>query len=196
MPTTIAKVDVAAIDRDLRARFFDVAKRADSPKSTAAERAELRKMFDEAPALWQAIGDLSALALNRLLDVAIKAEYSQRHAYDRALMQMRADLGWDSSSAAERLLIEQVLLCYIRQQIAEFTFTNVMHESGGISLTKAEHHERVLTMTQARYLRSIEALARVRRLLSRPQVNINMPGGQQVNVAGNVTPGATMAKWY
>jgi hypothetical protein len=36
-------------------------------------------------------------------------------------------------------------------------------------------------------VRAIEALARVRRLkLPSPQININLSGGQQVNVAGEV----------
>jgi hypothetical protein len=48
--------------------------------------------------------------------------------------------------------------------------------------------ERVLASKEARYLRAVETLARVRRLLNlpAPQVNINLPGGQQVNVQGDV----------
>jgi hypothetical protein len=49
-----------------------------------------------------------------------------------------------------------------------------------------EQYERILASKEARYLRAIGELARVRRLLNlpAPQVNINLPGGQQVNVQG------------
>jgi hypothetical protein len=47
-----------------------------------------------------------------------------------------------------------------------------------------ERWERVLASKEARYLRAIETLARVRRLLRLPavQVNIAAEGSQQVNV--------------
>jgi hypothetical protein len=54
------------------------------------------------------------------------------------------------------------------------------------ALATLEQWEQVLASKQRRYYRAIEALARVRRLLHLPgpQVNINLPGGQQLNVNG------------
>ena len=56
------------------------------------------------------------------------------------------------------------------------------------TLPAMEQWERVLSSKEARYLRAISELARVRRLLNlpAPQVNINLRGGQQVNVVGDV----------
>jgi hypothetical protein len=49
--------------------------------------------------------------------------------------------------------------------------------------------EKLLVSKEARYLRAIEELATVRRLLRLPalQVNIAAAGGQQVNVAGELS---------
>jgi hypothetical protein len=62
--------------------------------------------------------------------------------------------------------------------------------SDRFTLHDGEKWERILASKEARYLRAIETLARVRRLLNlpAPQVNINLPGGQQVNVQGDVKP--------
>lgn len=88
----------------------------------------------------------------------------------------------------EKLLIEQIVICHLSMQIAELTYSTVVHDRAGCTTSKAEHQDRMLTSTQGRYLRAIESLARVRRLLNAPgpQINVNMPGGQQVNVAGDV----------
>ena len=182
----VAKVNLEGLEKQKPgARFFELSKRADAPNATADDRAALRAFYDEVPAVVGVVGDLAQLAINRLLDTAINAHYSQREAYKAKLDTMRRDLGWAGASAAEQLLIEQVLICYLRIQIQELVYTSVMHDSGPVTLTKAEHQERMLSMTQARYLRAVEALARVRRLL-KVQVNINLPGGQQVNIAGDV----------
>jgi hypothetical protein len=52
-----------------------------------------------------------------------------------------------------------------------------------------ERWERILASKEARYLKAVETLARVRRLLRlrAPQLNIALAGGQQVNVAGELT---------
>lgn len=57
---------------------------------------------------------------------------------------------------------------------------------GGVALREIEQWDRMLAAKQARYLHAVEALARVRRLLKLPnvQVNIAAAGGQQVNVQG------------
>jgi hypothetical protein len=68
------------------------------------------------------------------------------------------------------------------------------HGGGSFSLRDMEQWERVLGSKEARYLRAIEELARVRRLLKLPalQVNIVAAGGQQVNVAGDLPAGRSV----
>ena len=50
-----------------------------------------------------------------------------------------------------------------------------------LSLNQERYWSGYIHQTQARYLRAIEALARVRRLAQRTPVQINI-GGQQINV--------------
>lgn len=58
-----------------------------------------------------------------------------------------------------------------------------------IKLTKAEYWDNLLSSTQARFLRAIETLARVRRLARNTpalQINIAHGGGRQADVQGDV----------
>ena len=42
---------------------------------------------------------------------------------------MRGDLGYAEASALERLLIQQVTLCWLNLNLAEYRFTNVTKQS-------------------------------------------------------------------
>jgi hypothetical protein len=61
-----------------------------------------------------------------------------------------------------------------------------------IPLARAEYWDGLLSSTQARFLRAIETLARVRRLARNTpalQINIANEGGKLVNVHGDVNKG-------
>ena len=91
--------------------------------------------------------------------------------------QVRQDLGYEHSSVAERLLIDQVAVCYFRMNLAE-----AEHSLLKASSAERTYREQRLSAIQRRYLRSIETLTRVRKLVQSPvvQVNIATDGGQQV----------------
>jgi len=85
----------------------------------------------------------------------------------------------------ERLLIDEVVLTWLDKHRIDMHYGQQV-ESGSITLDALEQWEKVLSSKQARYLRAIETLARVRRLLKLPtvQVNVALEGGQQVNMQG------------
>ncbi|MCZ6811069.1 MAG: hypothetical protein O7D97_03615 [Planctomycetota bacterium] len=83
-------------------------------------------------------------------------------------------------SPTERLLIDQVVICYLRMNLTEQHYQSTMND--GCSLAIASYWERKLSTVQGRYLRAIESLARVRKLMGVQmlQINIAAEGGQQV----------------
>jgi hypothetical protein len=97
---------------------------------------------------------------------------------------MRAELAGERPSPLESLLVDCVLSCY--HDYWTFAILVEQKTGSGFTLHDMEKWERILSSKEARYLRAIGELARVRRLLNlpAPQVNINLPGGRQVNVQG------------
>ncbi len=95
-------------------------------------------------------------------------------------MKVKSLLGYDRASPVERLLIEQVAACYLRLNITEQSFEGVMGQEHTFKL--GAYWEKKLAAAQHRYLRAIETLARVRKLLGGPAVQFNIAahGGQQV----------------
>ena len=112
----------------------------------------------------------------------------------RAIMLAEMDtlanqLGYDSAPPLERLLIDLILTVRLRLSHAELEYNRlVVNES--TTFRNAEYRDNLLSSTQARFIRAIEALARVRRLARNSpglQINIAQDGGKQVNIQGNAT---------
>ncbi len=134
--------------------------------------------------LWEAVVGMGALAESEVLDTIVNGSgQGMRECWRRRLESMRADLGYADSSALERLLIQQVTLCWLNLNLTEYRHTNIMKQS--ITFTLGLYWEKRLTMAQRRFTKACESLARVRRLSRRipVQVNIAAHGGQQINVA-------------
>jgi hypothetical protein len=95
---------------------------------------------------------------------------------------LRESLGYEDAPALEKMLIEGVIVCWVRLAVMELRYSCVVSASN--TLAQIEHTERRLTEAQKRFNRACESLARVRKL-SRPsfQINVAAEGGQQVNMA-------------
>jgi hypothetical protein len=136
------------------------------------------------PELWRQAGDLQEKAYTMTAET-LEATPLVRESVKAGRVALRRGLGYDGATELERLLIDHVALCWLRQQMMELRYQRFIHE-GTRTLAQAKYDEDRMNSTQARYLRALETLARVRRLLRMPplvQVNV---GAQQVNVAGQI----------
>jgi hypothetical protein len=99
-----------------------------------------------------------------------------RDTLDRQLAALRHDLEAAVRSPLERLLVERVLTCWTALHLAEMAANTPPYST---------FRDRRLDHAHHRYLASIQALARVSRLLapSIAQINIAQSGAQQLNLA-------------
>ena len=77
---------------------------------------------------------------------------------------MKAELGFDDSTLPERLLIEQVLLCWLRLSLLEREQAQAL--TSRLPYAYLNHLQAATTQAQRRYTNAISSLARVRRLLT------------------------------
>lgn len=118
------------------------------------------------------------------------------HGNSRAFMLAEVDLlteqlGHDDAPPLEQLLIDHILTVRLRLIDAENRYNSVV-VGQSVSLEQGRYWDDVLSSTQARFLRAIETLARVRRLARNApalQINIAQEGGQQVNVQNETSSG-------
>jgi hypothetical protein len=76
---------------------------------------------------------------------------------------MTKKLTLDGDGPLEQLMVARVVMTWLRLMYAENDKSSLMR--GGIRMDQIEHSDRELTRAHNRYVRSIEALARVRKLV-------------------------------
>ncbi len=152
-------------------------------KPSSQDRARFTALVKQQPGMWHLYGDLAYHARAKLFD-AVKMPESMRESLDVGMAELRRELAGDAAPRMVQMLVENVVLCWLRLQLAEYHYTLNMFAKDGPSRAMGDYWERRLSMAQGRYLRAIETLARVRRLAIPVQINIAADGGQQVNVAG------------
>lgn len=167
------------------AEFHALLDRTNKEKPDKKDVKALRGTLQRYPGIWREVGSLAAQNRSKLIkDVHMTPAAAELiHA---SMDTLAHELGYDGATALEQMLIDQVLLAWLRLNLWEYQLTEM--EAQGMTLTKADFWERRISAAQQRFLRACETLARVRRLarnLPALQVNINTPNGQQVNIAGD-----------
>lgn len=146
-------------------------------KPTKAQLAELREALEHAPSLVGVLGDMSSQLRYKIIE-AMAPQPGLHIAVRKQAEQMAKELGIEQASPLERMLIDLVVIAWLRWQSVEWNYQSNFAQS--ITLTKGIYLEKRLTAAHRRYLQSIESLARVRRLLARAPVQINIAQQQVV----------------
>src|SRR5438445_399880 len=85
----------------------------------------LRKFLDEHPAVWRQCGDLAAVAERAWLDLACGTNLALRESVMRRLEQLRAELGRETASPLEPLLVDRVVSCWLQAHHADIYFAQL-----------------------------------------------------------------------
>jgi len=173
MSITVESEEVAAI--------FDA---VNVKQPTQAALTTYRAWLATKPERWKLTGDMVAHAEGKML-ATIGGTPLIVEGVKAGLAAQRGELGYATASPLERLLIDQIVVCWLQWYQAQLGYTDAMAE--GSTLARGAYWERRLTIVQGRYLRAIDTLARVRRLAIPVQVNIATNGGQQVNQVNTTT---------
>jgi hypothetical protein len=166
--------------------FLEIVQRAYKKKPQKSDLRALEKWLKDTPGLWRAVFDLVNVLQTNFISRLITKEAAQI-AIQENISGLRQELGYDNSSALEKLLIENIINTWLRYQWTDYQLMAFMGQDS-VRFVELEFWEKRLSMSQRRYLQACETLAKVRRLMSlHPliQVNIADDNGQQVNIAGD-----------
>ncbi len=140
--------------------------KADSEDATAQDGRLLLALLQENPGALGFTVDMAESAIDVVIR-QMKTSEANRALMHVRLERLRKSLGGAEASQTERLLIDQVVICYLRMNLTDQSYENAMRD--GCSLAAASYWERKLSTVQYRYLRAIETLARVRKLMGVPR---------------------------
>ena len=114
-----------------------------------------------------AVGNLAGHATSALIKTTHGHNYGFSVAVAARVRELRVELGHNSGSPLEKLLIENIVLCWLRVHDVELRI-EAIRRAGSVTFEQGDYWERKLTLVQHRYIKVIEALARVRRLQKEP----------------------------
>ena len=178
---TLKGKDAAEFNGTVR-ELIDLVEKTHTEKPCAEDVGALEKMLEENPSLWFLAFDLANHVEDKVLQQMVPANPA-RPSLKIRLKELRRELGYEEVPALERLLIEQVALCWLQHNLVEMRHAIAMNKS--ITLDQGMYWDRKLAASQRRYLRACETLARVRKLTGATvQVNI---GERQINLAGDLS---------
>jgi hypothetical protein len=148
-----------------------------------ADLAKLKAALAAVPKLADVLGNLAEQAELQILQNAVPNDIGFALAVSKRCEVQRNELGYEDASPIERSLIEHVCLCWLRLYVCELRYETNTKSSQ--TLAQGAYWEKKLSSHQRRYLRSVESLARVRRLLKEPKSPVlNMLLAQQINNRG------------
>jgi hypothetical protein len=124
----------------------------------------LRQVLTDNPELWQGYGDLAAQAEGALIRVAAGSNLLLTESLLCKLADLRQELGGESPSPLERLLIERVVACWLQVSYYD-TLLVQARESSPARLKMLQGFQ---DAAHRRHLSAIKTLATVRKLLRPP----------------------------
>ena len=172
--TQVAKSTSAALDR-----LHALVDRTSKANPKAKEIQALRSHLEENPDLWRIYGDVSEVAFDRQVTAMAGEQAAIVESLTAGRGTMREELGHHQASALERLLIDQVIQCWLRLYGVDNAYTSALE--GNAPRGELDYWDRRLSAAHSRFLRACEALARIRKLRL-PSLQLNI-GAKQVNVA-------------
>lgn len=142
----------------------------------------LSRLLIETPG---AISDVYSIMSSVRSQLIKKITTGISHAYMLAdIGKLKNHFGYGTSPPLERLMIDHILTLRLRLIHADLLY-NEKVVGASTTAREVEFWDRLLTANQARFLKAIETLARVRRLTRNTpalQINIAQDGSQQVNM--------------
>jgi hypothetical protein len=154
---------------------LELMKKVDKDNPEKADIKALQCRLEDDPSLALEAMNLATIVKTQIIQIAAK-EKSFRMCLEIGLEHMQNEMGFQEAPMLEKLLIENISVCWLRLQWTEYLFTNMTQ--GSYSLNAGRYWDSRVNAAQMRYLRAIETLARVRKANIAIQVNI---AKQQVN---------------
>ena len=133
--------------------------RANRGKANGPEIEELRRFIDEHPDIANK-HCVVAYSVRLGLMRKVSKEAGNFELFEREYEMRRDQLGWKQASPIEQLMIERIMLCWVRLLWMEHYNGSFMQPS--VRMRESEYADKMLSRAYNRYVKAIESLAKLR----------------------------------
>jgi len=165
---------------ELRQKVDRLVATVNSQKPAKKDLDELKEALRAMPEIAEDLGGLGQQLRYKITE-GLSAQPGWAVVIRTRVTQMMRELGYETAPLLEKLLIDQVMCCWLRLHDTEFRYQ--VAKDNKPTWAQMEHWERRLTAAQRRYLRAVETLANVRRLAVRTPAVLQVNVGQQQIIA-------------
>lgn len=134
-------------------------KQAEADDETALPR--LRQLLDNHPEIWHHVGDVAGIVERGWIGHLAGGDPLAVESMKRTITEMRADLAGDHPTRVERMLVDQVIVCWLESKYMESA--SALGKQG--SVENANYRLKRLESAQRRYEGAIKSLTSMRALL-------------------------------
>jgi hypothetical protein len=164
----------------------DIIERTNKEKPKREDVAQLKRMLADSPRLWRVAGDFSEHALHTVVS-SITGTPFLLESVRAGVEHTQSDLGYKDAPPLERMMINQIALCWLRLNMLERTHWTKTYESHNTET--GLYWDRRLTNAQRRFTRAVESLAKVRALtaaarMAESRIERQPGNGRQLKAVG------------
>ena len=160
-------IKVIGEDKKLVNNFSSLVERTNKENPKEKDMQELKAYFDNDPAIALHIGNINKTVFDSILETLVGESALRREAMQRYISNMESELGYHTSTFVERMLIDEIVMRWIRLQVMENDHkVNTYAEH---TFRKGLYYDKRLHLAQARYLKAIATLAKVRKMIAATQ---------------------------
>lgn len=166
--------------KKVKRRFLALMSSLDYEEPDKKDLAELIQIIRNNSDLWRNSHGFSKFALKSTLSCYAGKTVSLFYLAEAEALKKELRRG--NANPLEKLIIDQIIICWVRMQCTELSCSQKLSESHTTEI--GEYWQGMLTRHQSRYLKAVETLTRVRKLNNSIalQLNIATDGGKQVNI--------------
>lgn len=150
-----------------REDMYALIKRIDKDDPKPEDLKLLSKEMDAKPEVFLSIGNLQKNVFSQVLEKAVSSNF-HKECVKRYVEEMQTELGYHSSTFVEKMLIDEIILRWLRLQNMETSYqNNVVNNSH--SAENGAYFEKILEQSNKRFLRAVESLVKVRKMIAQTQ---------------------------
>ena len=116
------------IEKEKAYEFAEILKQAYKANPEKKDLEELEKWLDQYPEIWRLVFDMSQVIEKNLISQLV-SEKAVHLAIEKNVDDIRLDLGYEDAVTMERMLIDNIVLSWLRCQAAEFRLVLFMGQN-------------------------------------------------------------------
>ncbi len=160
-------IKVIGEDKKQVSDFSSLVERTNKANPKEKDMRKLKEYFDNNPSLALQIGNVNKTIFDSILETMAGESAFGRETMQRYIKNMKTELGYHTSTFVEQMLIDEVVMRWLRLQSMEHDHKNVTYREHRFA--EGLYYDKRLHLAQARYLKAVETLAKVRKMIAATQ---------------------------